>query len=67
MTVLNAELKSINSIQTYVSFLPRWVTARWTVVMMTLSAEQLGRYANFRGSSEGGSRVWMRLKIQFGC
>ncbi|KAK3517979.1 hypothetical protein QTP70_029100 [Hemibagrus guttatus] len=34
----------------------RCVRARWRVVLMALSVERFGRYANCMGSSDGGSR-----------
>ncbi|XP_025756457.1 uncharacterized protein LOC112842973, partial [Oreochromis niloticus] len=61
MIVLNAELKSMNSIRTYVSLLSRWVRARCRVVVKASSFDQLG--ANCSGSSVGGSRVLMCLMM----
>ncbi len=49
MIVLNAELKSMNSILTYESFLSRCVRAGWRAV-----AEGSDLYANWKGSREGG-------------
>ncbi len=52
--MLNAELKSMNSILTYESFLSRCVRAGWRAVAMVSSVERLDRYANWKGSREGG-------------
>ncbi len=54
MIVLNAELKSMNSILTYESFLSRCVRAGWRAVAMASSVERLDLYANWKGSREGG-------------
>ena len=54
MIVLNAELKSMNSILTYESFFSRCVSAEWRVVEMASSVDRLDRYANWTGSREGG-------------
>ncbi len=54
MIVLNAELKSMNSILTYESFLSRCVRAGWRAVAMASSVERLDLYANWKGSKEGG-------------
>ncbi len=48
--MLNAELKSMNSILTYESFLSRCVRAE----AMASSVERLDLYANWKGSREGG-------------
>ncbi len=45
--VLNAELKSMNSILTYESLFSRWVSARWRVEEIASSVERFGRYANW--------------------
>ncbi len=52
--MLNAELKSMNSILTYKSFLSRSVRAGWRAMAMASSVEWLDRYANWKGSREGG-------------
>ncbi len=52
MTVLNTVLKSINSILTQVFLLSRCDRARWRADEMASPVELLGRYANWRGSSE---------------
>ncbi len=52
--MLNAELKSMNSILTYESFLSRCVRAGWRAVAMVSSVEWLDRYANWKGSRGGG-------------
>ncbi len=52
--MLNAELKSMNSILTYESFLSRCVRAGWRAVAMASSVERLDLYANWKGSREGG-------------
>ncbi len=52
--MLNAKLKSMNSILTYESFLSRCVRAGWRAVAMASSVERLDRYANWKGSREGG-------------
>ncbi len=52
--MLNAELKSMNSILTYKSFLSRCVRAGWRAVVMVSSVERLDLYANWKGSREGG-------------
>ncbi len=52
--MLNAELKSMNSILTYESFLSRCVRAGWRAVAMASSVERLDLYANWKGSKEGG-------------
>ncbi len=52
--MLNAELKSMNSNLTYVSFLSRCVRAGWRAVVMASSVERLDLYANWNGSREGG-------------
>ncbi len=44
--MLNAELKSMNSILTYESFLSRCVRAGWTAVAMASLVERLDLYAN---------------------
>ncbi len=49
--MLNAELKSMNSILTYESLFSRWVRARWRVEEIASSVERFGRYANWSGSS----------------
>ena len=41
ITVLNAELKSINSILTYILGLSRWVSAIWSTVEIASSVDQL--------------------------
>ncbi len=56
--VLNAELKSMNSILTYESLFSRWVRARWRVEEIASSVERFGRYANWSGSSVLGRLVW---------
>ncbi len=48
--MLNAELKSMNSILTYESFLSRCVRAGWRAVAMASSVERLDLYANWKGS-----------------
>ncbi len=55
--MLNAELKSMNSILTYESFLCRCVRAGWTAVAMASSVKQLDLYANWKGSREGGGQT----------
>ncbi len=57
--VLNAELKSMNSILTYESLFSRWVRARWRVEEIASSVERFGRYANWSGSSVLGMLVLM--------
>ncbi len=57
--VLNAELKSMNSILTYESLFSRWVRARWRVEEIASSVERFGRYANWSGSSVLGRLVLM--------
>ncbi len=52
--MLNAELKSMNSILTYESFLSRCVRAGWRAVAMASSVERLDLYANWKGSRDGG-------------
>ncbi len=52
--MLNAELKSMNSILTYKSFLSRCVRAGWRAVVMVSLVERLDRYANWKGSREEG-------------
>ncbi len=52
--MLNAELKSMNSILTYESFFSRCVRAGWRAVAMASSVERLDRYTNWKGSREGG-------------
>ncbi len=52
--MLNAELKSMNSILTYESFSSRCVRAGWRAVAMASSVEQLDLYANWKGYREGG-------------
>ncbi len=52
--MLNAELKYMNSILTYESFLSRCVRAGWRAVAMASSVERLDLYANWKGSREGG-------------
>ncbi len=54
MIVLNAELKSMNSILTYGSFLSRCVRAGWRAVAMASSVERLDLYATGRGPGRGG-------------
>ena len=54
MIVLNAELKSMNSILTYECLVSRWVRAEWRAVEMASSVERLDRYANWKGSRVGG-------------
>ena len=55
MIVLNAELKSMNSILTWESLFSRCVRAGWRAVAMASLVEQFHRYANWKGSREGGS------------
>ena len=57
MIVLNAELKSMNSILTYESLVSRWVRAEWRVAEMASSVERLVRYANWKGSRAGGGQT----------
>ncbi len=57
--MLNAELKSMNSILTYESLFSRWVRARWRVEEIASSIERFGRYANWSGSSVLGMLVLM--------
>ncbi len=57
--MLNAELKSMNSILTYESLFSRWVRARWRVEEIASSVERFGRYANWSGSSVLGRLVLM--------
>ncbi len=57
--MLNAELKSMNSILTYESLFSRWVRARWRVEEIASSVERFGRYANWSGSSVLGMLVLM--------
>ncbi len=57
--MLNAELKSMNSILTYESFLSRCVRAGWRAVAMASSVERLDLYANWKGSREGGRKDLM--------
>ncbi len=52
--MLNAELKSMNSNLTYVSFMSRCVRAGWRAVAMASSVERLDLYANWNGSRAGG-------------
>ncbi len=55
--MLNAELKSMNSILTSESLFSRWVRARWRVEEIASSVERFGRYANWSGSSVLGRLV----------
>ncbi len=55
--MLNAELKSMNSILTYESFLSRCVRAGWRAVAMASSVERLDLYATGRGPGRGGGRT----------
>ncbi len=48
--MLNAELKSMNSILTYESFVSRCVRAGWRAVAMASSVERLDLYANWKGT-----------------
>ena len=52
--VLNAELKSMNSILTYESFLSRWVSAGWRAEQIASSVDRFALYANWYGSRLGG-------------
>ncbi len=52
--MLNAELKSMNSILTYESFLSRCLRAGWRAVALASSVERLDLYANWRGPGRGG-------------
>ncbi len=61
--VLNAELKSMNSILTYESLFSRWVRARWRVEEIASSVERFGRYANWSGSSVLGMLTWKQLEF----
>ncbi len=49
MIVLNAELKSMNSILTYESFLSRCVRAGWRAVAMASSVERLDPICKLEG------------------
>ncbi len=55
--MLNAELKSMNSILTYETFLSRCVRAGWRAVAMASLVERLDLYANWKGSREGGGQT----------
>ncbi len=46
--MLNAELKSMNSILTWESLFSRWVRARWRVEEIASSVERFGRYAKIK-------------------
>lgn len=50
ITVLNAELKSMNNSRTKLSLLSRCVRAVCIVVLMASSVDLFGLYANWRGS-----------------
>ncbi|XP_034023464.1 uncharacterized protein C3orf67 homolog [Thalassophryne amazonica] len=52
LIVFNAELKSRNSIRTWVFFSSRCSRLRWRAVEMASSVEQLGWYANWCGSND---------------
>ncbi len=52
--MLNAELKSMNSILTYESFVSRWVRAGWRAEQIASSVDRLALYANWKGSRVGG-------------
>ena len=52
--VLNAELKSMNSILTYEFFLSRWVRAGLRAEQIASSVDHWARYANWKGSRVGG-------------
>lgn len=54
LTVLKAELKSMNNILAYEFLLSRWVRAEWRTVDMASSVDLLARYAYWWGSSAGG-------------
>ncbi len=56
--VLNAELKSMNSILTYESLFSRWVRARWRVEEIASSVERFGRYANWSDRVCWGCWFW---------
>lgn len=49
--VLNAELKSMNSILTYESFLSRWVSAGWRAEQ--IASDRFALYANWYRSRLG--------------
>ena len=53
--MLNAELKSRNSIRTWVFSSSRRSRLRWKDEEMASSVERFGWYANWNGSSDGGS------------
>ena len=55
MIVLNAKLKSMNSILTWESLFSRCARAGRRVVAMASSVERFDRYANWKVSREGGS------------
>ncbi len=55
--MLNAELKSMNSILTYESFLSRCVRAGWRAVAMASSVERLDLYANWKVPGRGGGQT----------
>ncbi len=56
--MLNAELKSMNSILTYESFLSRCVGAGWRAVAMASSVERFGPICKLEGvQGGGGSRL----------
>ncbi len=55
--MLNAELKSMNSILTYESFLSRCVRAGWRAVAMASSVERLDLYANWKVPGRGEDRL----------
>ncbi len=50
----DAELKSMNSNLTYMSFLSRCVRVGWRAVAMASSVERLDLYANWKRSREAG-------------
>ncbi len=57
--MLNAELKSRNSIRTWVFLSSRCSRLRWRAEEMASYVEQFGWYANWNGSSDGGSLEMM--------
>lgn len=69
MTVLKAELRSINNICTCVFFYSRCAKHSRSAEVMESSVERFRLYVNWKGSSEGADwTLWFltRFKV-FGC
>ncbi len=65
--MLNAELKSMNSNLTYVSFLSRCVRAGWRAVVMASSVERLDLYAKIKPQEKTSEKKAKKNSDLFIC